>query len=276
VSTVDGSVVSPCLLPRGRQDFLRQLAIWAGFALGYEIARALAEPSMAAARANAFRVVDLERRIGGLYELDAQRWVRDAGGTVLALVDWTYWLSQFVVVGAVLIWIYLRHTDAYLRLRNTLFAVNLVGLIGYVAVPTAPPRLLPGDGFVDTLSGSRLDFSSGVVHLLANPYAAMPSLHAADALVIAASVASVVRPAPARAAVLMWPLWVCFSLLATGNHFVLDIAAGAALGALGVIVGRVYGRRHLPAWVKTRGRAGNNPHSSPRRHRCDRQNAEPS
>ncbi len=240
------------VLPRGRRDFLRQIGIWLGFGFGYEVARALADRGAGEALRNAHRIMDLESHLGGLYELDLQRWALDAGRGFVHLATWTYWLSQFGVLSAGLLWVYLRRDHAYLRLRNTLFAVNTLGLIGFVTMPTAPPRLLPGRGAVDTLAGSALSFHSGLVELLANPYAAMPSLHAADALVIAVALASVVRSAVLRVLALLWPLWVWFCLLATGNHFWLDVVAGAGLGALGTAAASILARRRLTQELRRR------------------------
>jgi len=231
------------LLPRGRADLLRQIAIWLGFGLGYEVARALADRGTAEALRNADRVVSVEQHLGGLFELDFQRWALDGGHVFLQCVNWTYWLSQFVVLSTGLLWVYLRRNDAYLRLRNTLIAVNLVGLVGYVALPTAPPRLLHPRGFVDTLQRSPMNFHSRIVELLANPHAAMPSLHAADALVLAVVVVPLVRPRVLGVLVLCWPPWVWFCLLATGNHFWLDVAVGAAIGTLGLVATPLLARR---------------------------------
>jgi hypothetical protein len=177
--------------------------------------------------------VNIENHLGGMWEIHLQRAALDAGSGFIRLVNWSYWISQFIVVSGCLLWVYLRHNHAYLGLRNTLFVVNTVGLIGYVAMPTAPPRLVPGTAFVDTLAGAGLSFRSGLVERLANPYAAMPSLHAADAVVIAVAVGAVVASSVARALIFLWPLWVWFCLLASGNHFWLDVAAGAALAAVG-------------------------------------------
>jgi len=228
------------VLPRGRDDFVRQIAIWCGFALAYEIARACADRGDHVALANARRVVALEKSLGGLPEVDIQHWFLSAGSLFVHVVDWTYWLSQFVVLSAGLLWVYLRHNEGYLQLRNTLFLVNAMGLVCYVAAPTAPPRLLPGDGLVDTLSPSTVDFGTGFVRLLANPDAAMPSLHAADALVLGVTLASVAARPGLRALALLWPVWVSFVVVATGNHFVLDVAAGLVLGGLGLV------------WMRTR------------------------
>jgi membrane-associated phospholipid phosphatase len=102
-----------------------------------------------------------------------------------------------------------------------------------------PPRLLAGLGFIDTVSRTSLTFSSDLVNALANPYAAMPSLHAADALVLGIALASVVRSRPLKIAFVLWPAWVAFSLLATGNHYWLDVAAGALVAVVGVTLERI-------------------------------------
>ena len=221
-------------LPRGRRDLLEQLALWASFALAYELARGLADRGSAVALTNAERVVAIEHHLGGLYDLDLQRLALGIGGPLVQLADWTYWLSQFAFLAVAVAWVYVRHHEAYPFLRNTIFAVNVVGLIGYIALPTAPPRLLPGAGYADTLATSSVTFHSGLIRAFANPYAAMPSLHAADALVLGVTLAAVTRPALARIAFLLWPAWVWFALLVTGNHFWLDVVTGAALAAIGL------------------------------------------
>ncbi len=82
----------------------------------------------------------------------------------------------------------------FIRFRNWILLANVIGLVGYVVVPTAPPRMFPTFGFADTLAqfGS-LNHGSGLIQLAANPYAAMPSLHAADALIVGISMALVCR-----------------------------------------------------------------------------------
>jgi membrane-associated phospholipid phosphatase len=234
-------------LPKGWRDFLTQVAIWFGFVFGYQIARGLAERGADEAFRNARRVIRLEEQLGGLVELDLQRVTLRAGDWLVHPVNWTYWLAQFVFVAGGLLWIYLRRNPSYLRLRNTLIVTNTIGLVGYVALPTAPPRLLPERGFVDTLAQSEaLNHGTGLVELVANPYAAMPSLHAADSLIVGVALAISVRSPWLRALFLLWPLWVWFSLLATANHFWLDVLAGAILAALGaagtaVLMGRPRG-----------------------------------
>ena len=95
------------LLPRGRTDFVRQVVIWFGFVLAYQIARGLADRGSAEALSNARAVFDAERDLHAVLELWLQRQVLSAGGLLLHAVNWTYWLSQFTVVGLALLWIYI-------------------------------------------------------------------------------------------------------------------------------------------------------------------------
>jgi membrane-associated phospholipid phosphatase len=59
----------------------------------------------------------------------------------------------------------------------------------------------------------------------------MPSLHAADALIVGVILASVVRHPIFKVVWLVWPLWVWFTVMATGNHFWLDVLAGIVLAS---------------------------------------------
>jgi membrane-associated phospholipid phosphatase len=221
------------LLPHGWGDFLFQLALWFGFILAYQVARGLADRGPLEAFENGRLVIDAERSLHTLVEADLQRVVIESGWPLLAAVNWTYWLAQFVVLGLALLWIYVRHNEVFPRVRNWVLGTNMVALIGYVLLPTAPPRFFPEEGFVDTLAQSgAVNHGSGFIELAANPYAAMPSIHAADALIIGFAMAMLVRARWARAAWTLWPSWVWFTVMATGNHFWLDVAAGVGVAAL--------------------------------------------
>jgi hypothetical protein len=221
-------------LPRGWGDFLFQLGLWLGFGLVYQVARGVADRSSVEAFENGRLVIDAERAFHTLVELDLQRVVLHGGEVALEAVNWTYWLAQFPVLGLGLLWIYLRRYDAFLPVRNWILCTNLIALVGYVLMPTAPPRMFPEWGFVDTLalSGS-VNHGSGLVELASNPFAAMPSVHAADALIIGFALATLVRSRWLSVLWTLWPTWVWFSVMATGNHFWLDVAAGLGAALLG-------------------------------------------
>jgi PAP2 superfamily len=187
-------VRSPRFLPRGWGDFLFQLSLWFGFILAYQVARGIADRGPLEAFQNGAFVIDAEKALHTFIEADLQGVITQSGLLVHA-VNVTYWLSQFTVLGLALLWIYLFRTESFTRVRNWVLATNLIALVGYVLMPTAPPRMFPEEGFVDTLAqSSMLNHGSGLIQLAANPYAAMPSVHAADALIVGFAMAMLVRP----------------------------------------------------------------------------------
>ncbi len=233
-------------LPRGYADFGRQLLIWFGFLAAYQVARGVADQNPTRAFENGWRVIDLEQRLTGLRELTFQSWT-ESSHFLAELVSWTYWNSEFTVIGIALLWVYLRRNPAFTRFRNTILLANVLGLIGYVVLPTAPPRFFTSVGFSDTLGQiGGLNHGSGFVELASNPYAAMPSLHAADALIVGVVLASVTRRWPIKVLWLFWPVWVWFAVMATGNHFWLDVFAGVMLGTIALLI--VY-RRPIHSFI---------------------------
>jgi membrane-associated phospholipid phosphatase len=228
-------------LPRGWIDLARQLVIWFGFVFAYQIVRGVVDRNPTKAFENGLKVISFEERTTHhLFELTFQR-IADSSRFLTDVTSWTYWNSEFTVVGLTLLWVYLRRNGEFTRFRNTILLANALGLVGYVLLPTAPPRMFPELGFVDTLAQfGGLNHGSGLVELASNPYAAMPSLHAADALIVGVCLALVVRRPWAKVLWLSWPAWVWFSVMATGNHFWLDVVAGVviALLALGIVYRR--------------------------------------
>jgi membrane-associated phospholipid phosphatase len=207
--------------------------IWFGFVFAYQIVRGVVDRNPTKAFENGLKVISLEERTTHhLFELTFQR-IADSSRFLTDVTSWTYWNSEFTVVGLTLLWVYLRRNDAFTRFRNAILLANALGLLGYVLLPTAPPRMFPELGFVDTLAQfGGLNHGSGLIELAANPYAAMPSLHAADALIVGVCIASVVRRSWAKALWLAWPAWVWFAVIATGNHFWLDVVAGIVIALL--------------------------------------------
>jgi membrane-associated phospholipid phosphatase len=224
-------------LPRGWAHLALQLAFWIGFYVAYQLARGVADrDGVSAAFAHGQWIIDFQRSLGSMMELTFQHSVEQSTLLIQA-TSLTYWLSQFAVVGLALTWVYFRAHDRFYGFRNMLIAGNLIGLIGYVLIPTAPPRMFPDAGFTDTLAAhSTVNHSSTFVAFASNPYAAMPSLHALDALIVSVVMATVVRRAWVKLLWLAWAPWVWFSVMATGNHFWLDIAAGVVVAGLAAAI----------------------------------------
>jgi len=233
-------------LPRGWGHLVAQVAFWLGFYVVYQFVRGIADRDIGTAFWNGFHVIRIERWTGTLFEPTLQRIV-DSSTLLIKATTYTYWLSQFAVVGLSLIWVYFQHHDRFAGFRNWLIAANLVGLVGYVLVPTAPPRMFPEWGFVDTLAQySGVTHDSGIVAVVSNPYAAMPSLHSMDALIVGIVMFGLCRSWPARVLWLLWPAWVWFSVMGTGNHYWLDVFAGVAIALLAGFV--LFRRRLFSRW----------------------------
>jgi membrane-associated phospholipid phosphatase len=208
------------VLPRGYAHFAGQVFIWLGFYFSYLAVRGLADRDPTKAFVNGLNVIDFEQRtFHHLFELTAQR-VVDSSHLLLTAAAWTYWNSEFTVLCATLLFVYLRRHDWFARFRNTILFANVIGLLGYVVMPTAPPWMYPG------LFTDGVNHSTGLVNSMANPYAAMPSLHAADALIVGVFLFRACRHRWAKVAWALWPVWVWFCVVATANHYLLDVLAG--------------------------------------------------
>jgi len=218
------------VLPRGWRHFGIQLVIWFWFYFTYLGVRHLTYATPGKALGNGLRVISLEQRVTHhLFELTVER-VADSSSLLLTAAAWTYWNSEFTVIGLALLWVYLRRHEGFTRFRNTILLANIIGLVGFALIPTAPPWMFPDMGFVDGVN-----HSSALLKTLGNPYAAMPSLHAADALIVGWFLVSTSRTVWAKALWALWPLWVWFCVVGTANHYLLDVLAGIGVAVASLL-----------------------------------------
>jgi hypothetical protein len=191
-------------------------------------AAAVRERGRRAAVRNAERIVALERRAGIALEPTVQGTLLPRR-PVMLVADVAYVTLN---VGLTVGWLGLlfgRRDPAYHRLRNAWAIATLGAQPVYLALPTAPPRAL--DGFTDTVRERGLDLDSGLVAHLYDPIAAMPSIHMAYAVIVAAAIAQTARTRALRRLAPAYPPAVAVVVIATANHYVLDVAAGTLLGA---------------------------------------------
>ncbi len=251
------------LLPHGWRDFWLQAAIFWSFYIGYEASRTLAQNDRYLAMRNALDVLRAQQDLGIAWEGAVQNWAINAPHIVMAIANWTYFNCQFTITYALLIFIYFRRNHAFYFIRNVLLATSFAALIGYILLPTAPPRMLGGLGFVDTLQQTAVNHESGVIAWFANPYAAMPSLHTAYAVIIGTAGVLVFATPVLRALWVLYPGLVIFSIIATGNHWFLDAAVGAFVALFALLFAFAISRGRLPTLTRARLAAGSLPASAP-------------
>lgn len=150
-------------------------------------------------------------------------------GTVGA---WFYVWGYLPVVVLALVALFVRRPADYAWLRNALLAGGAVGLAVYLLYPLAPPRLTDL-GYADPVASSLVESSARPVGI-ANEIAAMPSFHVGYLVVVAVVVWRTTGSVLLRAWCVLHPLLMCWVVVATGNHWVLDLPAGVAIAVLGV------------------------------------------
>lgn len=201
---------------RARQEIALVLAAVAA----YELGRRLIHPDAAAALQHAHAVLRLERTLGVAWERPVQRAFAPAQPVLGAV----YLVAQFVVTGVFFVWLYRRAAEGYVRWRNGFLVATALALVVHWRFPVAPPRLA-GVGIADTLH-------LGPAASLTDPFAAMPSLHAAWALGVGVGLCLYARSRAWRFVGAAYPVLVVLATIVTGNHFLLDaVAGGAVLGA---------------------------------------------
>jgi hypothetical protein len=207
----------------------------AGLYLASELSRGLADGSAETARAHAHDVVAIERAAGVFHEGSVQSAAHSIPG-VPTLLGYSYVTLHMLVTGVVLFWAYRRRPDIYATLRNALMVASAIAVVVYWLFPTAPPRL-SGLGISDTVSNATsVDLGSHSLASFYNPYAAVPSMHIGFAVLAAVTVVRLSRRSLLRAVATAYPLFVLLVIVATGNHFVFDAAAGALVALVAYFV----------------------------------------
>lgn len=179
------------------------------------------------AHRNAARVIAAEKRLGMDVEASVQRAALRVPAIVHALHAGYVGANILLSVGW-LAHLRRRGDPGYRRERRALLAAFLGALPVFLAFPVAPPRTQ--GGFVDTFASRGIDIEHRFLVRFYNPVAAMPSHHLAFAVLTGRGLADRARSPGGRIAWRAYPALVGLVVVATGNHYVLDVAAGAALG----------------------------------------------
>ncbi len=238
-------------LPNGIVDALVQLLVVVVAYKLYQNTRGMVDHQIGAsvAFANADWIVSVERAL----HLDVEHAVQGFADRVPGLLDGAslfYLNAHFFITFGAMIYIYIVHNRAFGFVRNMFIIAWTLALIGYIGMPTAPPRLVPGlDIFDGVARMTGVDPTDHSTSKLYNPYAAVPSMHIGFALMVGIPLSKL---ATHRAVKIFWavyPAIVLFVIMATGNHFLLDAVFGAVAVAIAAVGAYQLGRLRPDAWT---------------------------
>ncbi|MEU9094264.1 phosphatase PAP2 family protein [Streptomyces sp. NPDC048428] len=219
----------------------------------YSLVRNAVPEQKAAALSNADWLWSVERFMGIAVEQSVNHAVNSVTWLIVSM-NYYYATLHFVVTIGVLIWLFRRHPGRYAPARLALFATTAVALLGYYLYPLAPPRLMNGGNFIDTVMVHQTwgSMASGNFKQMSNQYAAMPSMHIGWSLWCGLTVFALASAPWARILGLLYPAVTLMVIVSTANHFWLDAVGGMACLAFGYAVSYAwYGAlpHHLPRLI---------------------------
>ena len=235
---------------RGGRAALPEAVLLGLLYAAYRLAQHSAPLHVAAAVRRGRDLLTAEAHVGAAVERAANGWLT-RHALLANAADYYYAVLHFGVTLGVLAWLWFRHRDRYPLARNTMAAMNVTALAVFWLLPTAPPRLVPGAGFVDTVVHFHTwgSWASPQENSAADQFASIPSLHVGWALWCAAMVTAVSTRRWVRRLVWCYPLCTSLVVVATGNHYVADVVAGAAALACGYLIAVAASRLPVAAAV---------------------------
>jgi PAP2 superfamily protein len=242
------------VLPHGWADLGRQIALFAGAFALYDLVRGLFSGGHTYKPfSDAMRIIDFERAVHIFVEPSINAWAQNKH-LLIDATDWIYLNGHFFVTLGVLAFIYVRRNDSFYFVRNVVMISMALALVGYWLYPTAPPRMFHEWGFTDSVSqfmyGGTSYIDYGPAKAFTNFYAAVPSMHVCFAVIIGLSMARLVRRWWARIAWCMYPLLVTFVVVATANHYFIDVFLGALTAVIATVLAhRLLARARPEAWA---------------------------
>lgn len=187
-------------------------------------------------------IISVEKSLGIFWEVEMQSWVLTYSWLVKFLNNF-YLFGHLPVIGVLAVWLYFWHRPQYLFMRNAFLISGAIALVFYVNFPTAPPRLLPEFGFVDTVVSQYEQSRPLTPSWFVNEYAAFPSMHIGWNLLVGVAVFLATKNIFIRAFAVFMPAMMFVDIVLTANHYIID--GIAALPVILVAIGIAAGARYL-------------------------------
>lgn len=170
-------------------------------------------------------------------EASLDHWL--AGHRALGWIAGNYYDNiHFVVTLGLIGLLWWRFPERYRPLRNSLVLTNLIAMVIFWTVPAAPPRLIDPARYIDVvgLSHSFGSWHTGTLATAANQLAALPSMHIGWAAWSAMALWRILPDRWWRPLVWLYPVLTAVVVMSTGNHYLLDVLAGALVFAIAQFV----------------------------------------
>ncbi|WP_433547948.1 phosphatase PAP2 family protein [Streptomyces sp. CA-294286] len=203
----------------------------------YSMIRNAVPEQKAKALANADWIWKVEKDLGIAVEKTINHAVDSVTWLVVSM-NYYYATLHFIVTIGVLVWLYRWQPGRYAAARTILFATTGVALVGYYLYPLAPPRLMNGGGFIDTVLVHHTwgSMASGDLKHMSNQYAAMPSMHIGWSTWCGLTIFFLASVPWVRVLGLLYPTLTLVVIVATANHFWLDAVGGVMCLSFGYAV----------------------------------------
>jgi membrane-associated phospholipid phosphatase len=244
---VEGRVTRGSPGPGGLGFVVRQAAVVAIGIFVYFRVRGLTEGSVDLARDHAHDIVRLERSLGIYVESALQDLVAPSDA-LQTFANWIYVWGHWPVIIATMLWLAWRHRVVFLRLRDAMMVSGGLGLVVFMTYPVAPPRLA-GLGLTDTVTEQSEAYRVLQPPAFVNQYAAMPSLHSGWDLLVGMAIVSAASTLALKVVGFAMPVLMAFAVVATANHYIIDVVAGVALALVGHVVALWLERRRAARGV---------------------------
>jgi len=233
------------------RDFFELILVGIAFLL-YFVVRGSVVDRTGEAVHRAVRIIDFEQNWGFFWELELQALIMGSRALIQLFNAIYFWLD-FPLIVVVGLWLYFWHRHQYTITRDAILSSGAIALVIYHLFPVAPPRLLPGFGFVDTLEVfNNLSYQAQQNQPFVNPYAAVPSLHVGWALLITIGIIGATRVKPIWFLAALLPMAQAAAIIFTANHFIFDAIIGVVVSLMGLVIAIMlqrFGYAFVRRWV---------------------------
>ena len=230
-----------------RQKLLKEALILTFAYFLYMFARKLIFQDVeAVALENARSIISFEKSLGFLWEVDLQKWLLDGYRGLVVFFNWSYIITFWPIILPTAFILYKLNFRKYIFYRNIILLSLFIAVVVFAAFPLAPPRMIEDAGFVDTIQDLGPEqYNSRETQVYYNAFAAMPSVHFAWTVLFGV-IFYRTRIKWLMVLGVLYPTLTFFSIVITGNHYIMDAVGGIGLIGIAFLVNRFMVKHNIP------------------------------